>query len=199
METSCPNWLKFLEEVVGNEEEIRLLQEFFGSCLAPETYGRMLLMVGSAASGKSVLVSVVASVLGSERVGYHPLFHLKDPFVRADLSEKRLNVSCEDVAKGIDQSYLKAFIAGDLLNASFKYKPYFSFRPETKFVSMLNYLPENPPAIARRLLVVHCPRQFRREDMSVDLDRKLAEEREGILAWLEEGLERLRKRGGFGG
>ena len=62
---SCPEWLKFLGEILPNKDTLRYVKECLGSCLTGDTSEEnMFIMYGTGSNGKSVLMDTVSLLLG---------------------------------------------------------------------------------------------------------------------------------------
>lgn len=68
--SECPEWKKFLSQIFEEDEErIRLLQQWFGYCLAADTsQEKFLLLFGKPRSGKGTVTTVLGEVLGRHNV-----------------------------------------------------------------------------------------------------------------------------------
>jgi putative DNA primase/helicase len=193
----CARWIQFLNEAFGNEKYITGLQEFFGSCLSSRQFGKMLIIVGPPASGKTIITNVLVAMVGEENVCRNPLSRFKSPFTRAEMSQKRVNVSEGDCCKDFKCAYVSGITLGDHIGASFKYKPPFIFIPEIKLVSVQQELPsgiDQSHRFFRRLLIVKLQQPTNPDP---NLLSQLGMELIAIKAWAEEGLRRLETNGGY--
>jgi putative DNA primase/helicase len=128
---------------------------------------------------------------------------LEDPFERATLHGKLLNIATEEDKKAFGSALFKAIVTGDFVNASFKHKDFFTFRPYCKLAFASNFLPQvsdNTDGYYRRILGIKFTKQFG-ADFGVEEDKYLEDrllgELPGIFLWSLEGLALLRERDGF--
>ncbi|WP_320055600.1 phage/plasmid primase, P4 family [Desulfuromonas thiophila] len=200
----CPRWMRFLEEVVPAPAVRAQIQEFFGYCLTRETrYAKALLLKGPGSDGKSIILQVLQRIVGLENCSAVQMGRLDDPFERATLYRKLLNVAAEENKKAFDSSWFKAIASGDRISASFKHKDFFEFLPYCKLAFATNFWPaasDNTHGYYRRLLPVEFEKQFGPEfgnEANPHLIEDLLEEVEGIFLWALAGLEALRAQDGF--
>jgi putative DNA primase/helicase len=131
-QATCPEWTAFLTEVLEEDEDrIKLLQEWFGYCLLPDTrQHRFMLMEGLGANGKSVIVNVLSGLLGQNNVSSVPIESFSNNFALAITYGKLLNV-CSEASKVSQhtEGLLKSFVGGDLLTVDRKHKEALTFNP----------------------------------------------------------------------
>ena len=100
----------------------------------------------------------------------------------------------------IADGYLKAIVAGDIVEAERKYKPSFSFRPYSRLIGSTNGLPrllDHSEGFARRAIILTFNRIFALHEQDTALERALLNELSGILTWAVDGLRQLRERKKF--
>ena len=196
----CPKWEEFLKQVVIDQKSIDQLQEFFGYCLHDSNeFHKALAIVGTVASGKSIIWGVLRAVVGDELVSYPGLNDLSCPYSRAELSDKRVAFFDDIPSPSNWAAFFKSFVSGDPIEAHFRYKPSFKFIPICKFVLALNYYPSAALDffLGGRLLLIQTmefPLVIRQNPSLFDW---LIAELNGISAWSKVGLDRLIERGGF--
>lgn len=199
----CEKWIKTLDEIFeGNQDKISTLQEFFGLCLTREVkYEKALLSIGEGSNGKSVILYILARLLGQSNCSAIPLEMFDNTHYLANLFGKLANISLETNAKsGMYDSTFKSIISGDLITADPKFKNPFSFRPFCKLIFAMNNLPrvdDKTDAFFRRLLILRFERQFKEQEQNKNLKDELIPELNGIFLWCLEGLKRLKQRGYF--
>lgn len=203
---TCHRWLQFLEEIFAHDsdkaQKIVFLQEWFGYCLIPDvSQHKFVWMIGSGGNGKSVLLGILTTLVGAQNVGHAHLERLDKGHVRAELEGKLVNISSEMSAEAtIADGYLKAIVAGDMLEAERKFKPPFSFKPYVRLIGATNHLPrllDLSEGFFRRAIVLTFNRQFVGAEIDPGLEEKLRGELPGILTWAMRGLQQLRARGSF--
>lgn len=202
----APRFLQFLDEIWGMEpdfsERVGFLQEFMGYMLLPSNkFERFLWLTGSGANGKSVLLDLMANMVGRENTTWVHLDRLNKTAVRASLEGVMLNISTEMNADGtMADGYLKSITSGEPIDAEPKYKAPYSFIPTVKLVAATNHLPrlkDTSGGFARRAVILSCNKVFTKEERDADLSKKLASELDGILVWAVDGLKRLLARNHF--
>lgn len=197
-------WLDFLAEG-SKQEDINLLQEFFGYCLSGSTeHQKSLWIYGPPGCGKSVIFKVLIAIVGEKRVAVRQAENFRSTF-NGDLSGKRL-VYFPDYRH--DPAHAKAAlnflltVAGDdPIQIEQKYKAAVLEKLMAKIVWSSNDMPSFPDstgATLRRIMMLH--RQGRTGGTeNVDLAEQLIANAASILRWAAEGAKRLTERGRFDG
>ena len=184
------------------DTRIQFIQEWFGYCLIPDTsQHKFLWFVGSGGNGKSVLLNTLAALVGRESVSYAMLERMGEPPVRAELQGKLINISHEMSANAtIADGYLKAYVAGDWVEAARKFQPSFSYQPYARFsaaTNVLPYLKDTSDGFFRRAIILELTRKFSEDEMDKHLQTKILAEMDGILVWAVRGLINLLERDSF--
>lgn len=203
-DTDCPRWRKFLRQVFKKDEEkIAYFQRFCGYLLTGSVKEhRLLILYGPGGNGKSVMANTIASIMG----GYHKEAMPKT-FVEgrsrehetamAFVSDARFVTSGEtDQGGALNEATVKRATGADTVTARFLYRNPFSYKPRFKIWVTTNHLPRLKsvgPDMRRRIHVLELDYIPARPDH--DLERKLAEEYPGILAWMIEGAQAWFDRG----
>ena len=156
------------------------------------------ILLGPGADGKSKVISIMRALVGQKNCSAVTIAGLEDQFQRASLFRKMLNVGAELSAEATNSEFFKNVVTGDPIQASFKHKDSFEFRPYCKLAYAMNKKPrvlDNSDGFFRRILPVQFKRQFLEDDptMDNDLESKLMAELDGIFAWAVLGLHRLMK------
>lgn len=66
---NCPLWLRFLNEVIPEDQKQNILQEFIGligQASPVHKCDQMLVLLGGGSNGKSVIMNVIDSLFGEE-------------------------------------------------------------------------------------------------------------------------------------
>ena len=199
---TCPRFLAFLHAVfrddADKDERIAFLQQWMGYMLSPTVRLQLMVwLVGAGANGKSVLLELMRSLVGTENCSAVMLDRLSSGAVRAELDGKTLNVS-SDLPRNaaINDGYMKACVAGDAIDGERKFKAPFTFRPTVKFVASMNNMPSTNDlshGFFRRIVVLAFTRTFSPREQDQGLLDGLLEELPGILAWAVEGLRTLQQ------
>lgn len=199
-EASCPRWITFLGEIFDNDlETIATIRKLLGYTLTGvTTEEKIIICHGHGANGKSVFSNVVSNVIGEYyTVGPNCLLlarNKNDNSVRNDLAKllgARL-ISVNELAEGarLDEQVIKQLAGREPMSARFLHKEFFDFQPTGKVWLRTNHRPTvtgEDDGIWRRLILIPFKKQISEEDQDIDLEAKLLEEREGILAWMIQG------------
>src|SRR5690625_4002613 len=96
-EAEFPQFQKFLDRVVPEDDKQLVLSEFIASCFSPIKHEKVLLLYGGGANGKSVFLDISNALLGDENVSSHTLESLTDKsgYYRGQLADYLLNYSGE--------------------------------------------------------------------------------------------------------
>ncbi len=197
----CPLWKDAIQTIIGEEEYINTVQEFFGLCMTRETYDKALFLIGEGNNGKSTLLDVLKGILGNENTCEVQLEQLEKSHYVAQLHNKILNIATEIGAKGtVCDEMFKKIVAHDYVMGDHKFAHPFSFRPICKLIFATNNMPrtdDKSRAFYRRLLIIPLTKEFTELDDKHKYYRTLLNERNGIFNWMVEGLKRLKERGRF--
>lgn len=200
----CPNIISFLEDIVG-EDDIPVLQEFFGYCLYRDyPIHKAVMLTGSGSNGKSTLLNLLTLFLGKDNISGVPLQSLDSQrFAVSSLYGRLANLYPDLPAKALKNTGIFKMVTGnDMIEAEKKYGGRFSFRNYAKLIFSANKVPEvedDTDAFFRRWIIINFPRQFTDEDKDPFILEKIStdEEMSGLFNWALEGLERLTTRGSF--
>lgn len=206
-DADCPVWRSILDRNLGGDTgKARLLQQWAGYLLLPDTsQQRFLMMTGEGANGKSVVCAVLRALLGDGNVSSVGLELFGDKFHLAETLGKLANVVPEvGELDRIAEGQLKAFVAGDAMLFERKYKQPFTARPTARLVLATN----NPPhfsdksdGIWRRVDLLRFTVQIPPGERRPGLDKvefwEQSGELPGILNWALAGLADLRREGRF--
>ncbi len=199
----CPEWQAFLHWMFdGDQERLNFVQEWFGYCLVPDTSLQVFLMVeGPGANGKSVMLSVLEALVGTENCSAVSLEDFQGEFALAATIGKLVNIVAEvgDVHR-LPEGKLKGFVVGDLMSINRKYRDALQVNPTARLVFATNNLPpfrDRSDGIWRRLIVLPATQVVPVAEQDRDLPEKLKGELPGIFNWALEGLKRLRDRDRF--
>jgi putative DNA primase/helicase len=199
----CPTWVAFLEEMFeGDQERIAVLQEFAGLCLfVDNSHQKFLIIVGPAATGKSVVAEIFTRVLGEANCSHVSLDVLFERFQLLTTVGKLANIVTEiGAVDRLKEDLLKAYTAGDLMTSDRKGLPAVTFRPTARLFFTANAVPDFSDlsdAIQRRMILLPCSNVVPAERRDPGLVDKLTRELSGILGWALTGRQRLVIQGRF--
>lgn len=202
------NLIDFLNES-ARQEDVDKIQEYLGYSLLDTTkYKKMLMTVGPQNSGKSVLLKVVERLMGEENVASQKLEDLaNDPYSRANLLGTKVNIRNDLDGNVVRRpGTIKELASGDTMDREVKFQQKTQFKPSQKHWYACNETPSvsednDQDSFYDKFLTVTFPKEVPKSER-VDRDKlvdKLAneEERDKILNWALEGLERLEEQGEF--
>lgn len=207
----CPKWKKFIGETFGNDSDtIEFVQRALGYSLTGDTSEKCIFLAnGPTNTAKTTLLSTVKILLGeyAGRIKVESLMVERrgpiDSNAQADLADLRGKrfVMTSETGEGqkLREELVKLLSQGQSdYKAVRKYENPFSFRESWKLWLDCNHLPVirgTDDAIWERLVIVPfthvVPKNKQRKKLSQQL---VAQEAEGILAWLVEGLRNWRKK-----
>lgn len=197
---NCPRFLRFLSDVL-EPDLIPVVQEMFGYCLTVSVKAqRGFILFGKARAGKSTLLLVLLDLIGEDNACHLSLQELEERFRSSRLEGKLLN-ECTDlpVKPLLETSVAKKAMAGEQFETERKGKDLYALKPFSKFVFSCNDLPANyadrSNGLYRRLILIPFLKSVPEKDMNVNLLSELTAERDGILLWAIEGLQRLKANG----
>jgi putative DNA primase/helicase len=197
-ESTCPNWLQYLETTQPNASIRGFLKRFFGYALTASDLEQVFLFfIGIAGSGKGTMLYPISKIMGPYFVAIGlPLLSTRTDEDRrnnylADLAGKRLaTVGDMPFTQILDANILKTITGGDakLTARRLGHQP-FAFTPYFKIVILSNTAPNLSGVdggIKRRVLVVPFQQDFTTQP-DTQLREKLTGELPGILRWMVEG------------
>lgn len=188
----APRFVQFLGEVFEGDpdaaDKAQALLEMMGyTLMAHCRHEKFIILVGSGANGKSVLLSVLEALAGSDNVAGVQPSQFDRSFQRAHLHGKLANIVTE-IKQGemIDDASLKGIVSGEPTTVEHKFKAPFTMRPFATCWFGTNHMPHTrdfSDALFRRALVVEFNNTFKPENGNCDphLKDRLLAELPGIL------------------
>jgi len=201
-DADCPRFKAFLKEITnGDEDYMRDLQLFFGYAMTGDVSQHAVFFLhGRGANGKSTLLRIVSSVLGSyaKTVSaeiFLPQSRRSHDEVLADLFRLRMAVITEwNEDEPLSSQTLKMLASEEEISARRLYSERFTFKPTHKIFVSTNHLPElkdKTEGARRRIFILPFTVCIPPEKRDHQLAEKILEtERSGILNWLLEGAKR---------
>lgn len=202
----CPVFLKFLHEVLPNEEVVKTLQEFAGALFVDRRKFKIeniLFLIGVGQNGKGVFAEALQDTLGA---GNYTTFSV-DRLVKA--SDKAGNVAamngkvaniCPDMSKGdISGGDFKTIVSGEGIQARFQYGRSFIANDLPLIIANVNEMPvttDHTFGHHRRPLPIPFNVTISNEAKDVELPMKLRNEVSGIFNWVYEGRKRFVEQNG---
>jgi putative DNA primase/helicase len=201
-DAKCPNFEKYLEDWLPDAEVRKVMQEYLGYCLVPNTnFRKAMFLYGKGKNGKSILLEFLQRFFGefTTSLSYDGLFSRFGP---ATLKDKLVNIYDDTtVSFSKDTSIVKNLIAGGTIQAEHKGAQIFQFTNTAKFIFSSQETPrtsDNTVAWYDRWFFVHFPNQFRPSNkVKMQIEQHLEEEKQGIFNWMLDGLARLMEQDDF--
>jgi putative DNA primase/helicase len=203
---TCPMWMAFLFQVLGDEELVILMCQWFGYLITTDTsYQKILYLRGRPRSGKGTCGRVLDQLIGPRNITSPTIGDLAGSFGREGLEGKSLlkitDMNADDRKDLSSASTLINAISGeDPIKIPRKFKGALDIPKLAMHVVLMgNQFPnfgDHAAALADRLSVLAFNNSFAgREDDG--LTAKLLTELPGILNWALAGLADLRLMGNF--
>lgn len=202
----CPEWEKFLDQILPDKKDQQLLQEFMGYILLPAMpYHVIFWFHGVGRNGKGRVIFTIKFIIGSQNCSNLNLseFNENRRFGLSRLYGKQMNVSSEPAVTkyGIQTNILKMASGEDEIEAELKGKNQrLNFISVAKTVVLGNRFPKtSDDTIAwwDRNKCIKFSKIFIGKDKVPNVEKRwLPKEANGILLWMLEGLYRLQKNGG---
>ncbi len=195
---TAPEWEKFLGEVLPDDEVRTWIQRYLGYSLTGlVSEQQFAFWVGKGGNGKNVCIDAVVATLGEYAIVGAPDLLLEKrneahPTELADIEGRRL-VVCSEIEQGRAwaEGRIKEITGNRTIKARRMGQDFFEFDATSKLVVLANTKPKVKSAdngLWRRMNLV--PWSFQvpaeRRDKYL-LERLIANERPGILAWLVRG------------
>lgn len=196
-EATCPTFEAFVSGVFqGDAELVEFVQRLFGYAATGETREQIFMVFhGDGANGKSTLLKAISDTLG-EYASHTPTETLLARSGGASNDVARLmgarfvTASEADSHQRLNDAFIKQVTGDEPMTARYLYGEFFTFHPVFKLALATNAMPAMngaDPALFRRLRLIPFNRVFSAAEQDKDLSRKLAAERQGILAWIVRG------------
>lgn len=204
-EESPSLWLKFLKDVLGDDESILLLQEFLGLIFVDRKKVKietMLFCLGSGANGKSVVFDTVIGVLGSSNVRNYEITALTNSSDRGknlmDINGKLLNYCSEISSRSFSSSSFKSLISGEPQQA----RPIYGEPAKVEDIPLMmanaNTMPSHKDTsngVFRRIVILPFNKTIPDELQDKNLSDKMKKEYSGIMNWILDGRRSIAKKG----
>lgn len=198
----CPCWEAYLAEWLPDENVRKVVQEYLGYCLIPNTnFRKALFLYGKGRNGKSIFIEFIQEMFGdlSSTLSYDALFQRFGP---ANLKDKLVNIYDDtNVSFTKDTGIAKNLIAGGTISAEFKGKDYFTFTNVARIIFSAQETPrtaDNTLAWYDRWFFIKFPNTFRASNAKkTEMMTNMRREKSGIFNWMLEGLRRLMEQDGF--
>lgn len=197
----CPMFEAFLLRIMPSAEMRRFLQRWFGLSMTALTgEQKLVFLYGMGANGKSVLVDLMARILGD----YGATAKIESligknrrsggdatPDIIPLVGARFVRASEPEEGERLQEAKIKEMTGGEPMLARGLNADFFEFQPVFKLTISGNHKPDirgTDDGIWRRVLLVPFDVQIPKAERDPTLVHKLFEERAGILNWAVEGL-----------
>ena len=200
----CPRWLQFLEETfAGDPAQVARLQEWFAAHIDLNLrLEKFAMFVGEGANGKSVVLRILAALLGAENIVSIQLDKLGERFQPGRLRGKVANIvsDLEDTDKAAE-GLLKMLVSQEEISGEHKNQTPFTFVPKARHTFSTNAFPrfrDRSNGLWRRLLLFVFNNVVPEDQQNIRLADEIVErELAGIFNWALAGARRLQENGRF--
>lgn len=194
-------WLRFVQELL-NEQDVLTLQEYMGYLLIPSTRAQKMLMIsGNGGEGKSRVGKVLFEIMGSKNAVSGSVSSLDNGAAARFNKVKLLSKLCMidddmDMSALEKTEFLKQLITAEIpMEIEPKGSPSFQALLYTRVIAFgnnpISALYDRSEGFFRRQMILVAKPVPKERKTDKHLTEKLLAEKEGILLWCIEGLERL--------
>lgn len=192
-DAQAPKFTNFLYSVFDGDpdadDKLQAVLEMIGySLMAHCKHEKFVILLGSGANGKSVLLSVLEALIGRTNTAAVQPSQFENKFQRAHLHGKLVNIVSE-LKQGavIDDDALKGITSGEATTVEHKNKDPFVMHPFSTCWFGTNHMPHTRDfsnALLRRAVLLKFNNTFSAElgNMNPNLKNELLKELEGILS-----------------
>ena len=183
-QAGCPQFEKFLSEVLPQQCLHKTIIEYMAYCLVPWLHiEKILALLGTGSNGKSVLLKVIESLLGKTNVAHESLTDLTyNESHRANIDGRLVNIASENEGR-INDAIFRTIASGEPVSARLYYSQPYTMTRYAKMVFAFNKMPSIKSGYAnmRRWLMVKFDVCITEEQADPDLGEKLTLELPGIM------------------
>lgn len=204
---TAPKFEAFLSRIQPDAEMRRFLQRTFGLAMTGRVEQRIWFFFGHGANGKSVLVDLMARMLGdyaatakiesltgqSKRGGADAT-----PDLIPLMGARMVRASEPEQGERLKEGTIKELTGGEPILVRALHSDFVEVKPDFKLIISGNHKPEirgTDDGIWRRVLLIPFDVQIPESERDPDLGKKLFLEAPGILNWMIEGLLDYLERG----
>lgn len=189
-EIPTPNFDKFMNMLTnGDISTQKLILEYIGAVISNIQgwrFKKAMFLLGKGNTGKSTLINLIASLIGSQNAAERDLKSLNERFGKTAAYNKRLIYSNDLAFMKIEENAVfKNLTGGDSISIEFKNKEPFDFRFKGLLLYGMNDLPhfggDKGDHVYDRIIIVKCDNVVPKNQLDPNLERKLFDERDGII------------------
>ncbi len=197
---TCEKFDTFLSRVQPDREMRAFIQRWLGLSMTGVKMQRLVFFYGGGANGKSVLVDLMARIMGN----YAATARIESltgtnrrgggdatPDLIPLMGARMVRTSEPDEGQRLQEGLIKELTGGEPIQVRALHSDFVEVRPIFKLTMSGNHKPDirgTDDGIWRRVLLVPFDVQIPEGERDPDLGDKLWEERDGILNWLIDGL-----------
>lgn len=197
---TCPLFDAFLARVQPDIEMRGFLQRWLGFSMTGLPMQRLVFFYGGGANGKSVLVDLIAKIMGN----YAATARIESltgtnrrgggdatPDLIPLMGARMVRTSEPDEGQRLQEGLIKELTGGEPMQVRALHSDFIEVRPIFKLTMSGNHKPEirgTDDGIWRRVMLVPFDVQIPERERDPELGAKLWQERAGVLNWLIEGL-----------
>lgn len=204
---SCPEWLKFLDYVIGDHASIAVLQEFLGLIFVdPKAIQveSVLLLYGTGANGKSTAQEVIERAIGKDYCSNYEFSqlctHKNAEYNLADINGKLLNFASDMSDKDYSGGMFKALAARDPIQVRPIGQAPYKATELPLMIASVNRIPRTSDSTNgywRRMgKIIHFDKTIPEGEQDRMLKPKLSREVSGVFNWIIEGRKRILQNSG---
>ncbi len=198
----CPNFMKFLKEVLPDPQDRLTVLECLALVLVPWiNFERACMFIGDGANGKSTLFNIFKAILGKNSfcaISIHSLIYNR--FSAAELDGRVANVYPDINSEKIKElDRFKMIVSGETMTVEHKNGQPYQIDPVAVHYFSANKPPEiqeETDAVFRRFIMVEFPVSFL-DNKKLDLTEELVFEKQGVFNLLLKVARCLNKRKKF--
>lgn len=202
-ESTNQEWIDFIKEVVPDGDTRKTLQQSLGYLFVKDLkLEKTFFLYGNGANGKSVVFEVIKGLLPEEMITHNTLTDLcthnsTSTYYKYHLNDKLINYASDITLKGINAASFKSLVSGEPQTVRQIKGKTFLMKDYAKLIFNINKLEdasvENTDGFFRRIIVIPFEISIPPERQDKRLHNKLLKNKSGIINWILEGLEEVRK------
>jgi putative DNA primase/helicase len=144
-EAKCPNIEKHFEVILKNPEDIKVMYEIIGYCLARENFlEKAVMFVGNGRNGKTKTLELIHKFIGEKNASALSLTQIaENSFELSELFGKMVNLAGDISSTALKETGgFKKVVGRDVINAKRKFLPTLSFTNYAVSIFACNELPK---------------------------------------------------------
>ncbi|WP_406699184.1 phage/plasmid primase, P4 family [Singulisphaera sp. Ch08] len=191
-------WIKTIDRTMGNDQEvIGFLQRSIGYAATGDiSEHAIFILYGKGRNGKSTFLNTILAILGDYATTIDASLLMSKaqddhPTGLTDLEGRRFVPTAEaEDGRRFDEALVKKLTGGERIKARRMRQDFYEFMPSHKVFLAVNHKPRikgTDEGIWSRIKLIPFNAFIPKEERIKDLDKQLAAEAPGILAWIVQG------------